>query len=95
MKSYLAPDDIVFWKWTAVNNIGMVTETAVYHWSIDGDSAPVKVFDRHASLAGCQIISMCFASTFIGANDRHIDLNMNLFGATTTLSSEAKLGWQS
>ena len=57
MKSYLAPDDIVFWKWTAVNNIGMVTETAVYHWSIDGDSAPVKVFDRHASLAGCQIIN--------------------------------------
>ena len=32
-------------------------------------------------------------STFIGANDSHIVLNMNSFGATIILSSKAKLGW--
>ncbi len=36
---------------------------------------------------------MCFTSTFIGANDSHTVLNMNSFGATTILSSKAKLGW--
>ncbi len=38
---------------------------------------------------------MCFTSTFIGANDSHIVLGMNSFGATTILSSKAKLGWPS
>lgn len=50
-------EDVVFWKWITVNTIGMVTETAVYHWSMEGDSQPVKMFDRHASLVGCQIIN--------------------------------------
>ena len=36
----------------------MVTETAVYHWTIvDQASPPQKVFDRHVSLAGAQIIN--------------------------------------
>lgn len=36
----------------------MVTEASVYHWSIeDQTSAPQKVFDRHATLAGAQIIN--------------------------------------
>ena len=30
---------------------------------------------------------------FIGSDDSHIVLNMNSFGATTILSSTAKLGW--
>jgi clathrin heavy chain len=57
MKAYVAPDDVIFWKWINVNTLGMVTEQAVFHWSMEGDSAPVKIFDRHASLAGCQIIN--------------------------------------
>ena len=32
-------------------------------------------------------------STFIGANDCHIVLSMNSFGAIIMLSSKAKLGW--
>lgn len=37
----------------------MVTKTSVYHWSMSGDSGPVKIFDRHASLNGenCKIVS--------------------------------------
>lgn len=50
-------EDIMFWKWISVNTVALVTDTAVYHWSMEGDSQPTKVFDRHASLAGCQIIN--------------------------------------
>ncbi|XP_014678837.1 PREDICTED: clathrin heavy chain 1-like [Priapulus caudatus] len=35
----------------------MATETSVYHWSMEGDSQPVKMFDRHSSLQGCQVIN--------------------------------------
>ena len=50
-------EECVFWKWISVNTIGIVTEGAVYHWSMEGDSQPVKMFDRHATLQGCQIIN--------------------------------------
>ena len=29
-------DDIVFWKWINVNTVAMVSETAVYHWAMEG-----------------------------------------------------------
>ncbi len=48
-------EDCIFWRWVSVNTIGIVTETSVYHWTTEGDSQPVKMFDRHASLQGCQI----------------------------------------
>ncbi|XP_031427032.1 clathrin heavy chain 1, partial [Clupea harengus] len=57
MKAHTMTDDVMFWKWISVNTIGLVTDTAVYHWSMEGDSQPIKMFDRHASLAGCQIIN--------------------------------------
>ncbi|KAG5460017.1 MAG: hypothetical protein BJ554DRAFT_7986, partial [Olpidium bornovanus] len=57
IKSHLMHEDVVFWKWVTVNMLGLVTETAVYHWSMEGDSQPQKMFDRHASLNGCQIIN--------------------------------------
>jgi clathrin heavy chain len=38
--------------------IGLVSETSVYHWSIsDQTTPPQKVFDRHPTLAGAQIIN--------------------------------------
>lgn len=59
-------EDVTFWKWISPTTLGIVTETAVYHWvcyapasapSTPTADAPVKVFDRHASLAGNQIIN--------------------------------------
>lgn len=51
-------EDIAFWKWVSDSTIGMVTDTAVYHWSItDQTSPPQKVFDRHPTLQGSQIIN--------------------------------------
>jgi len=57
MKAHTMTEDVVFWKWISVNTIALVTEGAVYHWSMEGDSLPQKMFDRHSSLAGCQIIN--------------------------------------
>ncbi len=57
MKAHTMTDDVTFWKWISLNTIALVTDNAVYHWSMEGDSQPVKVFDRHSSLAGCQIIN--------------------------------------
>ncbi|XP_042765828.1 clathrin heavy chain 2 isoform X6 [Panthera leo] len=56
MKSHTMAEEVIFWKWVSVNTVALVTETTVYHWSMEGDSQPVKMFDRHASLAGCQMI---------------------------------------
>ena len=50
-------EDCIFWKWINVNTIGIVTETSVYHWTMEGESQPMKMFDRHQSLQGCQIIN--------------------------------------
>ncbi|VDP04939.1 unnamed protein product [Soboliphyme baturini] len=57
MKSHSMTEDVVFWKWINVNTVALVTETAVYHWSMEGESLPQKMFERHNSLAGCQIIN--------------------------------------
>lgn len=58
VKSHVNNEDIVFWKWISDSTLGMVTDTAVYHWTIsDATSPPQKIFDRHATLAGAQIIN--------------------------------------
>lgn len=58
VKSHVNSEDVVFWKWVSDTTIGMVTETAVYHWSIaDQTSPPQKIFERHPTLAGAQIIN--------------------------------------
>lgn len=51
-------DPVVFWKWISQSTLGIVTNSAVYHWRADDQtSEPVKMFDRHASLASSQIIN--------------------------------------
>nr|CAG4644043.1 EOG090X07W1 [Lepidurus arcticus] len=57
MKAHTMTEDVIFWKWISLNAIALVTENVVYHWSMEGDSLPLKMFDRHASLNGCQIIN--------------------------------------
>jgi clathrin heavy chain len=57
IKAHAMNEDVVFWKWVSPKMLGLVTEASVYHWSIEGESAPVKVFDRHATLVGSQIIN--------------------------------------
>ncbi|TKY47560.1 Clathrin heavy chain 1 [Spatholobus suberectus] len=57
MKSYQMPEQVVFWKWITPKLLGLATQTSVYHWSIEGDSEPVKMFERAANLANNQIIN--------------------------------------
>lgn len=52
------PAPVTYWRWLSPNLIALVTASSVFHWSIEGDSAPVKIFDRNPALAeGTQIIN--------------------------------------
>ena len=59
IKSHKLPEGeaVSFWTWTSPTNIAIVTATAAFHWSADGEAAPVKVFDRAPNLAGAQVIN--------------------------------------
>ncbi|KAI0091788.1 clathrin heavy chain [Irpex rosettiformis] len=58
VKSHVNDSDVVFWKWISDTTIGLVTDTSVYHWSIsDTTTPPQKIFDRHPTLVGAQIIN--------------------------------------
>ena len=57
MKSHQMPEQVQFWKWISNNKLGLVTASAVYHWSMDGAEEPQKIFDRTANLAGNQVIN--------------------------------------
>lgn len=58
MKSFVSPAPVVFWKWISPNSIALVTATSIFHWSIEGDTAPIKIFDRNPQiLDGNQIIN--------------------------------------
>jgi clathrin heavy chain len=39
LKTYTLSEAVVFWKWISQNTLGIVTGTAVYHWSIEGTSS--------------------------------------------------------
>eukprot|EP00039_Didymoeca_costata_P018242 m.332709 g.332709 ORF g.332709 m.332709 type:complete len:1698 (-) comp16994_c0_seq1:153-5246(-) len=56
MKAHTMPEDVTFWTWINSTTVALVTNTSVFHWSMEGDSGPTKMFDRHPDLAGTQII---------------------------------------
>ena len=29
-------EEVQFWKWISLNTVGLVTDTAVYHWGMEG-----------------------------------------------------------
>jgi clathrin heavy chain len=59
MKSFNMPSNqtVQFWRWVNHNTIAIVTNSHCYHWSVDGQSDPVMMFERHGSLASSQIIN--------------------------------------
>ncbi|CAN0187535.1 unnamed protein product, partial [Hapterophycus canaliculatus] len=56
LKSHTISEPIVFWRWFNATTIALVTASAVFHWSMEGDSGPQKMFNRDAKLEGCQVI---------------------------------------
>ncbi|KAI9336615.1 hypothetical protein DFJ73DRAFT_646661 [Zopfochytrium polystomum] len=86
VKAYVMPEEVVFWKWVSLSTIGLITERAVFHWSMEGDSIPTKVFDRHPNLTGSQIINYRTSADEkwmlligISAQDGRVVGNMQLF----------------
>ncbi|GBB89855.1 hypothetical protein RclHR1_01670006 [Rhizophagus clarus] len=57
VKSHTMQEDVMFWKWINHKTLGLVTGTSVYHWSMEGDSGPIKMFERHTNLSNSQIIN--------------------------------------
>ena len=58
MKSFAMSSAVTFWRWISPNSIALVTAESVFHWSIEGTSEPVKVFDRNPALTeGTQILN--------------------------------------
>ena len=52
LKSNSMIEDVVFWKWFSPESLGMVTDTAVFHWNVydPAQLAPIKIFERNANL---------------------------------------------
>lgn len=46
-------EDVTYWKWFSPDSLGLVTDTAVYHWNVfeQPPTAPQKVFDRNGNLS--------------------------------------------
>ncbi|KAF9297509.1 hypothetical protein BGZ74_009786, partial [Mortierella antarctica] len=57
IKSCMMGEDIEFWKWISSRTLAMVTSTTVYHWPLEGNLEPVKIFDRLANMGKCRIIN--------------------------------------
>jgi clathrin heavy chain len=57
MKATTINQSVVFWKWLDPKTVAIVSDSAVYHWSMDGDETPVKVFDRTPYDGPVQIIN--------------------------------------
>jgi len=53
LKSATMNEDVTFWKWISETSIGLVTESAVYHWDVfdSNQAAPVEIFKRNANMA--------------------------------------------
>ena len=53
IKAFSMNEDVLYWKWVGVDTLGLVTETAVFHWNIydTNQAAPLKIFDRTSNLS--------------------------------------------
>jgi clathrin heavy chain len=57
MKAHNMAEEVQFWKWIDQKTLALVSDTAVYHWGMEGDDQPKEMFKRHQTLVGAQIIN--------------------------------------
>jgi len=95
VKSHQMPEPLVFWRWTSPSNLALVTATSVYHWALDGTSAPEKIFDRHTTIgSNCQIINYqvspdekwCLLGGISAGGGGSVNGNMQLFSREKRVS---------
>lgn len=55
LKSATMNEDVQYWKWISESTLGLVTESAVYHWDVydSSQAAPVEIFKRNPNLTVC------------------------------------------
>ena len=53
-------EDVIYWKWFSPDSLGLVTETAVYHWNVfeQPPTSPHKVFERNSNLSVSRISTL-------------------------------------
>jgi clathrin heavy chain len=95
VNSHVMPEPLVFWKWTSPTNLALVTATAVYHWPLDGQMPPSKLFDRLDKLGpNTQIINYrvspdgkwCLLGGISAGPGGTVDGNMQLFSMEKKVS---------
>eukprot|EP00179_Madagascaria_erythrocladioides_P030901 CAMPEP_0198327392 /NCGR_PEP_ID=MMETSP1450-20131203/14660_1 /TAXON_ID=753684 ORGANISM="Madagascaria erythrocladiodes, Strain CCMP3234" /NCGR_SAMPLE_ID=MMETSP1450 /ASSEMBLY_ACC=CAM_ASM_001115 /LENGTH=1655 /DNA_ID=CAMNT_0044031435 /DNA_START=1 /DNA_END=4968 /DNA_ORIENTATION=+ len=95
VKSFVMPEPVVFWHWVSDSTLGLVTATAVYHWTVSDAADPVKLFDRHASLANSQIIAyradaalewLCVVGIAPGSDQGTVNGAMQLYSVNKKMS---------
>lgn len=47
MKAHTMVEDVTFWKWINVNTLALVTDSTVYHWSMEGSVLINSIFSNH------------------------------------------------
>ena len=43
MKAHTMTDEVIFWKWINLKTVALVTETSVYHWSVEGTCFGIQI----------------------------------------------------
>eukprot|EP01089_Gocevia_fonbrunei_P012839 TRINITY_DN3133_c0_g4_i1.p1 TRINITY_DN3133_c0_g4~~TRINITY_DN3133_c0_g4_i1.p1 ORF type:complete len:359 (+),score=52.99 TRINITY_DN3133_c0_g4_i1:153-1229(+) len=92
----LMSEIVEFWKWIDNDTLGLVTATSVYHWPIQGGNGkPTKIFGRHESLEGYQIINYQVDPTGkwcvlvgIGKKEERIVGTMQLYSIEKSISQQ-------
>jgi clathrin heavy chain len=59
MKSSQIAGDVSYWRWLDAKTIAIVGPKSVYHWSMEGNAEPQKIFDR-APAKGQVQVRFCF-----------------------------------
>ncbi|CAJ0571334.1 unnamed protein product, partial [Mesorhabditis spiculigera] len=93
VKNHTMPEEVSYWKWVNEETIALVTATSVYHWSLEGEGTPMKVFERHSNLHSHQIINYCASSDLkwlclagIAAKDGAITGQLQLYSTERRVS---------
>lgn len=64
LKSATMNEDVVFWKWITDSSLGLVTDSAIYHWDVfdENQNMPEKITDRHANLTVSSSLSVALSA---------------------------------
>ena len=91
LKSCNFSEPIQFWKWIDAKTMGIVTAERVYHWSLEGQGEPQRIFDRVASQTPVQVINYQVSENgkWCMVNGLTVDAEQKFQGVLQVYSAEA------